>query len=223
MQSGIKLVRRRQETAVGELDRVAICTDQPGLPYSFASYNGAVYAGGQILCAWPSWNSFQVSYIAAYFAQTWHSLGSGLDAPAWALAVWNGSLYAGGSFVLAGGKPSLHMARWTDSTFTDARLPPAPDDAVPWANVRLYSPQPCPSHGGIRVAYYLPVTERVRISLLDAAGRTVSVLADGPASSGRHAQTNDLRSGTRRLSTGVYTLLLEAGGEKVRQRLLLLR
>jgi hypothetical protein len=56
------------------------------------------------------------NYIARWDSTTWSTLGSGLDTTANSLAWVDGSLYdslfAGGSFTLAGSKPSVSLGRW---------------------------------------------------------------------------------------------------------------
>jgi hypothetical protein len=55
------------------------------------------------------------NYIARWDGATsaWHPLGSGMNSHVTALAFrLDGSLYAGGFFTTAGGKPSLYIARW---------------------------------------------------------------------------------------------------------------
>jgi len=55
-------------------------------------------------------------YIATYNDTIWDTLGSGFNAPVWALAVFNGELYAGGFFTATGAGVSVNrVAKWSGS------------------------------------------------------------------------------------------------------------
>ncbi len=78
-------------------------------------YNGTLVVAGHFSTA----GGVPVSNIARWDGAGWSPLGEGLggDDPITvvrALAVFNGSLYAGGSFTTAGGLPSSYIARWDD-------------------------------------------------------------------------------------------------------------
>jgi trimeric autotransporter adhesin len=45
-------------------------------------------------------------------AQTWSDLGSGINGKVYATAIFQGQLYAGGTFSNAGGNPAANIARW---------------------------------------------------------------------------------------------------------------
>lgn len=76
-------------------------------------YNGKLIAAGYF-------NSINGSpygsygYIATYNDTIWDTLGTGFNAPVWALTVFNGELYAGGMFTATGDNlTSLnHVAKW---------------------------------------------------------------------------------------------------------------
>jgi WD40 repeat protein len=78
--------------------------------------DGSLYAGGSFTTA----DGVAANNIARWDPVTswWHPLGSGIGAvdhpDVLALAFGpDGSLYAGGRFTTAGGKPSSHIAQWT--------------------------------------------------------------------------------------------------------------
>ena len=50
--------------------------------------------------------------VAVWDGSSWATLGSGMDGGAYALAVEDSGLYAGGDFALAGNKPSSYIAHW---------------------------------------------------------------------------------------------------------------
>jgi hypothetical protein len=85
-------------------------------------YNGDLVVGGRFTTA----GGIPASLIARWNGSTWSAFGSGLTggveiSEVRTLTVWNASLYAGGDFTTAGGKPSLFIARWDDAP-TDARV-----------------------------------------------------------------------------------------------------
>jgi hypothetical protein len=80
-----------------------------------AVYNGTLVVGGRFSVA----GGVSVSNIARWDGAGWSPLGDGLSGEdeftaVRALAVYEGSLYAGGAFTTAGGLPSSYIARWDD-------------------------------------------------------------------------------------------------------------
>jgi len=71
------------------------------------AYNGKLIVAGQFT------NSFG-NGISRWTGTVWESLGSGLDDVVSVLVVHERSLYSGGRFLMAGGKPSHYVARWDD-------------------------------------------------------------------------------------------------------------
>jgi hypothetical protein len=77
--------------------------------------DGSLYAGGDFTTA----GAVMTNRIARWDGARWHPLGSGMDRGVSTLSVEaltfgpDGSLYAGGEFTTAGGKPSSYIARWT--------------------------------------------------------------------------------------------------------------
>ncbi len=69
-------------------------------------------------------NSKRISakYIAKWNGTNWDSVGTGMNNRVNALAVYNGELYAGGAFTLAGGTPANHISKW-DGTNWSALVP----------------------------------------------------------------------------------------------------
>lgn len=66
------------------------------------------------------------NHVAVWDGDNWTALGSGIDSDLYALAAdgngaadGGGNLFAGGSFALAGNKPSSRIAHWYEA-------PPAP-------------------------------------------------------------------------------------------------
>jgi hypothetical protein len=77
-------------------------------------YNGQLIAGGQFTMA----DGLGANYIAYWIGPPgpplgWHQLGfTGMNAPVFALTVYNDALIAGGAFTTADIFPANHIARW---------------------------------------------------------------------------------------------------------------
>jgi hypothetical protein len=85
------------------------------------------------------------------------------------------------------------------------------DDQIPRVSV-LYGNYPNPFNPMTRIAFSIPATERVRVSIFDVRGRLVRTLVDGVLDAGRHDLPWD---GTDRagesVASGVYFYRLKAG------------
>lgn len=90
-------------------------------------WNGALYVAGQFtaLNVSNSGTSVVANRVARWDGTQWSAVGGGLDAPAQALRVVAGHLYAAGAFTLAGGVPAKHVARWDGSNWTGFDSGPA--------------------------------------------------------------------------------------------------
>jgi hypothetical protein len=101
-------------TPIGDSPR----TDGLGDVCALAVYNDHLIAAGQF-----EWSNPFLRHIARWNGTAFEGLGSGLaPQPLWPpppavrdLLVFNGSLYVGGRFGYAGGKPSMGIARWDDT------------------------------------------------------------------------------------------------------------
>jgi hypothetical protein len=83
----------------------------------------------------------------------------------------------------------------------------------------LYPNYPNPFNPATRISYYLPSTLPVRLTILDALGRTVESREEQDPLPGHHAFTWE--AGGR--ASGVYFLRLEAGPAVMVQKMLLLK
>lgn len=82
----------------------------------------------------------------------------------------------------------------------------------------LGSAVPNPARGSARVAYRLPASGEVDLSVYDLLGRRVATLAQGVKPAGEHEAT--LSAG---LSAGVYVMRLQAAGAQITQRVVVSR
>jgi len=78
---------------------------------------------------------------------------------------------------------------------------------------------PNPFSGRTKIDYLLPAAGSIRLTVHDALGRIVAVLADGMYDAGRHAVVFDGNG----LPNGFYICRLVAGGQTLTQRMLLIR
>ncbi len=105
--------------------------------------------------------------------------------------------------------------------FDDPRVVSAEDDARGGqpAGLALGAIHPNPFTSGTTVPFNVGAGSRVRLAVYDMLGREVAVLAEGDLPAGGHRAQFD----GSRLASGVYLVVLEAGGQRQANRVLLLR
>jgi len=90
------------------------------------AFNGSVHAlawyDNQVIAA----GGLGILNIFRWDGESWKSLGTGTDAPIYALAVHGGDLYAAGSFGLAGGFLCSGIARWDGTRWWPVGPPQTP-------------------------------------------------------------------------------------------------
>ena len=101
---------------------------------------------------------------------------------------------------------------------------PTDDEESPLAaglptETRLRAPYPNPALGRATIAFDLVEAADVRVTVFDATGRVVAVVADGPVAAGRHAVPLD----ASRLATGIYVIRMTAGTASAVQRMTVVR
>jgi subtilisin family serine protease len=97
------------------------------------------------------------------------------------------------------------------------------DDSGPVAALAIQSIAPNPARGSTRIAYALPRGDQVRVGILDVQGRIVATLFDGFQEAGRYEVTwNGERAGGP-APAGLYFVVVQASGERARQRLVFTR
>lgn len=102
---------------------------------------------------------------------------------------------------------------YTADPFVDGEAAPAE------ATLALAPPRPNPAAGRVALPYRLADTGAVRLTVVDALGRTVATLADGVRAAGEHMAEFD----ARRLAPGVYAVVLDADGRRAVRRLTIAR
>jgi flagellar hook assembly protein FlgD len=83
----------------------------------------------------------------------------------------------------------------------------------------LARPWPNPARDGVTLRFALPQAARARLTIHDAQGRLVRVLADGDQPAGEQSLAWDRRDGRgERVGAGLYFLRLETGGRVLTER-----
>jgi hypothetical protein len=97
------------------------------------------------------------------------------------------------------------------------------EDRQPAGAIRMQLPTPNPATGSVAIAYYLPHTAQVRLSLYAVSGRLVRVLADGVQPAGFYsANWNGTDAAGRRMPPGVYFYGLFVNGQPAGARRLVI-
>lgn len=146
-------------------------------------------------------NSFADStYVLMYDGADWLRTGAGVWSgsygayiypPVTAMGVWNGGLYLGGNFEVAGDKPSPFIARWDAAAFREG-----------WSRPSVHVvPNPCGRDGSI----YWTQSEAgpAEIKIFDIGGRLLRRLAGPSCGPGSHAVDIREVTGTD-VPSGVY-------------------
>ena len=91
----------------------------------------------------------------------------------------------------------------------------------------LFANRPNPFGGGsatTTIRFDLPDARRVRLDVIDVNGRLVRTLERGTLGAGQHRVSwNGLDAGGRRVESGVYFYVLQAGDERLARRMLMMR
>ena len=94
-------------------------------------------------------------------------------------------------------------------------VPVASDDPAEGQRLTLAPPAPNPAGRSTTLRLEVPDAGPVRLAVVDALGRVVAVVADGPLYAGEHAWTLD----TSRFAAGVYVVQVQTGTGAASRRL----
>ncbi|MEP0548440.1 MAG: T9SS type A sorting domain-containing protein [Rhodothermales bacterium] len=112
------------------------------------------------------------------------------------------------------------QAAYDDGSLFDARLPVASEGhAANPSTLRLHAVYPNPARDRATVAFSLAEPGPVRLAVYDVLGRRVRTLAEGPLAAGDHTTAFDAAG----LPIGIYLVVLEAGGGRQAQKVMLVR
>lgn len=83
--------------------------------------NGRLYVGGNFSTADDSIPTANIAYVTeAGGIHTWHSLGSGVNGPVYAITEFNNNIWVAGAFSMAGSVPVNNVAYWDGVNWHDA-------------------------------------------------------------------------------------------------------
>jgi hypothetical protein len=163
--------------------------------YAMLEYDGKLVMAGKY--------DRQSDGLAMWDGTAWTHLGTGLNFDAYALAEFQGSLMIGGGFTRVGSVPSPHIAQWNRQTTVGL---PDVDPAPVLARLHAF---PNPLRSRIRIAYELPASSFVTLTVHDVQGRLVHELLRGPGTPGPHELVwYGAGPSGRRLPAGLYFLRL---------------
>jgi hypothetical protein len=170
-------------------------------------YSSNLYIGGEFVMAGDS----SANHIVQLENNKWQTLGSGLNAPCFALngyfnpmstplGYYNNHLFVGGSFMQAGMKISNNFAVWGAAYSGSVR------GNTSFAESIVVSPNPVQKSASI--SFILPERMDISISIMDVLGRKVLSLAKGFYEAGKY----EVHFDTQSLPVGIYYCRLQAGG-----------
>ncbi|MBM3322984.1 T9SS type A sorting domain-containing protein, partial [candidate division WOR-3 bacterium] len=160
-------------------------------------------------------NVFDIQYLTAngYISNT-----VGLQDQTMAVGIqclFNGTYHRAAAPIV----PGRCIRLTTDSVVTGAAEPAG--TGVPLRLTLAASPNPV--RRTAQIGFTLPRDGRVRLSVLDIAGRLVRTLADGELGRGRHAVTWDGRNSFgERVANGIYLYRIETGAGTIQRKAIVL-
>ena len=114
--------------------------------------------------------------------------------------------FRGGDIAPCWGFQNAHVDLTTDP-MTPVGLDSEPELA---SRIELAAPYPNPFNPSTQIRFTLDAGRQTRLTVHDILGREIAVLADGPYPAGRHQLAFDGRD----LASGIYLVVLDAGGER---------
>jgi hypothetical protein len=183
--------------------------------YALASGRGGLYAGGQFVIA----DIVQANGIARWDGTIWSTLGSGVVsdfnlARVTSIALdRNGDVHTGGSFTIAGGRPSYYFGIWHPPASVGVPVVKDPSTAS------LVRSWPNPLGESTTLEIDLPVAGSVSLVISSIDGHEVARLADGEYGAGPQRFVWDAGE----YPAGVYLYTLRMGERVESGRLVVVR
>lgn len=153
-----------------------------------------------------------VNNLARFDGASWSAFGSGVSGGVANCVIASGSdLFVGGNFTAAGGKLSQSVALWSTSTATSV-------ESTTSASLHVAA-APNPFSTKTSIAFSLERATPVEVSIHDARGRRIDRIELGTVEPGMHRFQWDGRDhGGRRVTSGIYFVLVTAGPQSVRTK-----
>ncbi len=167
----------------------------------------------------------EANNVAVYNLKTqkWSALGSGFvktttqdtvtynQVSVQTIAFIGDTVYFGGTFTYAGGKPSFNIAAWL----------PAKSNSIEYISAAAATPslsiQPNPTAATATITFTIPQAEHVSITLRDALGREVQRVSEGVLQAGEYQTHIDCSA----LAVGAYYCVM-AGVNGVKSQMLVI-
>ena len=185
---------------------------------SLAYINGEIFAGGGFTKA----GNDSVNRFAKWNGTNWVKFGSGMTPSQWgnpivqSIVPLGDEIYCGGTFEVAGGKPSSFIAKWR-------KWPVGVQD--PGASAFKLQNRPNPFSNTTTICWELPADSQspvhspVLLKVFDFMGREVRTLVAEEMAPGEHQVTFDASC----LPSGVYFYRLQADGMTETRKMVVLR
>jgi len=118
----------------------------------------------------------------------------------------------------------LNLAGYEVAAYQFVQASGVGDSMLPESGLRLQNNYPNPFNPSTVIGYYLPVSAQVQVRIFNVAGREVAILKDGLEAAGEHeVRWDGTDSQGLPLSTGLYFVRLESGGEVRMSKMMLVK
>jgi hypothetical protein len=177
---------------------------------SLTLINGEIVAGGSFTKA----GTDSINRLARWTGSHWVKYGSGMTPSQWgnpivqAIVPLGDDIYCGGTFEVAGGKPSSFLAKWR-------KWPVGVKDPEITGSALNLQSQPNPFSQSTVITWQQPVSSRQSLigshavlKVFDFMGKEIRTLVDVDTAPGEHRVIFDASG----LPAGVYFFLLQANG-----------
>jgi trimeric autotransporter adhesin len=171
---------------------------------SLSLINGELYAGGSFIKA----GSDSINRFAKWTGDHWEKFGSGMTPSQWgnpivqSIVPAGNDIYCGGTFEMAGGKPSSFIAKWRKYAVNTEDHGKNINSAFHLRN------NPNPFNQTTIISWQLAVGSHGILKVFDYSGKAVRTLVDSEMVPGEHQVTFDAKG----LPAGIYFYQIQADG-----------
>ena len=160
----------------------------PNAVRAFGVYDGKLYAGGQFIEADGTDVGFVACWNGKYWGSFshWGSVGFGMNNNVFALAAFDGKLFAGGAFTVAGVEPANYVAFWDGDAWHALDSTAQTAMAIAEAENAPAGPAILSDCGQV-ISYSIPREVRLDAVIYDISGRRIRRLHSGTMPAGYHS------------------------------------
>lgn len=185
------------------------CNSSQGHIFSLEVFDNSLYAAGYFTRI----GTITANKIAKWNGTEWCSVEYGVDLLPRTIESYNGSLYFGGDFYSASGKPYNNIVKYSPKTFTGG----IQHNNIP-GQMELKQNYPNPFNPATLIKYNLNKAATVKLAVYDVSGREAAVLVNGPQTAGEYSVSFNGAN----LASGVYFYTLLSEGQIVDTKKMLL-